>query len=160
MKHPYSTEYLRHFVTALAAVCATVASALCPLKAQAQSEASVAVSMLPVASVVAAVSIAGAATSAEVALPAAFSVTGAQLSVVAVQASAEGAVYVLERVSDGAKASVRVLGKAANDTSVVVGTAVTVSAISTGVLLLAAGKVLAFLPNTIGHALLHNEKLQ
>jgi hypothetical protein len=40
-----------------------------------------------------------------------------------------------------------------------VGTVVTVSAISTGLMLVAAGEALAFIPNEIGKALLHHEKI-
>ena len=40
-----------------------------------------------------------------------------------------------------------------------VGTAVAVSVIGAGVLLSAAGEVLCFIPNELGRALLHNERL-
>ena len=79
--------------------------------ARAQSEASAALSLLPVASVVASAGGASAAAGAVVALPAALSVGGAVLTVVAVEASATGTVYVLERASDGAQASVEVYEK-------------------------------------------------
>ena len=94
-----------------------------------------------------------------VAVPAALSVGGAVLTVVAVEASVDGTVYLLERASDGARASIKVLGRAANGASVAVGTAVTVSVIGSGVVLSAAGEVLAFVPNALGRALLHNERL-
>jgi len=71
----------------------------------------------------------------------------------------DGTVYVLERVADGARASVEVLGRAARGSTVVVGSTVTVSVIGSGVVLSAAGEVLAFVPNAIGRALLYNEKL-
>ncbi|MDP9901226.1 hypothetical protein [Variovorax ginsengisoli] len=127
--------------------------------ASAQSEASAALSLMPVASVVGSAAAAGTAASAVVALPVALSVGGAMLTVVAVEASAEGTVYLLERVSDGARASIRVSGRAAQGVSTLAGTAVLVSVIGTGVVLSAAGEVLAFIPNAIGRALLHNEKL-
>ena len=75
------------------------------------------------------------------------------------QASAEGTVYLLERTSDGARASVQVLGHGAAASAHGVGTVVLCSAIGTGVLLSVAGEVLAFVPNAIGQALLHNERL-
>jgi len=81
--------------------------ATCLNTAHAQSDAS-AVSMLsamPIASIVAET---GASAKDASALPAAFSLAGATLSIVAVEASATGTVYVLERVSDGARASERV----------------------------------------------------
>ena len=123
--------------------------------ARAQSEASAALSMLPVASVVGTASVASAAAGAVVAVPAALSVGGAVLTVKAVEASATGTVYQLERVSDGAQASVRLAGRAAHG----VGTVVACSVIGTGVVLSAAGEVLAFVPNALGRALLHNERL-
>lgn len=127
--------------------------------AHAQSDASAAASMLsalPVASIVAET---GASAKDASALPAAFSLAGATLSIVAVEASATGTVYVLERVSDGVRASIRVVGKVAGQASLAVGTAVTVSAFAAGVVLSAAGQVLAFVPNAVGKALLHNEQV-
>ncbi len=73
--------------------------------------------------------------------------------------SARGTVYLLERVSDGARASVEVLGQAASGASTVAGTVVTVSIIGAGVVLSAAGTVIAFIPNEIGRALLHNQRV-
>jgi hypothetical protein len=71
----------------------------------------------------------------------------------------DGTVYLLERASDGARASVKVLGRTVHGSAVVAGTVVTVSVIGTGVVLSAAGEVLAFVPNAIGRALLYNERL-
>ncbi|MFW2354164.1 hypothetical protein [Hydrogenophaga sp.] len=136
------------------AVAMTLALTTSP--ARAQSEVSVALSALPVASVVGAASVGAAAVSV---VPVAFSVAGAVLVVKAVEVTASGTVYVLERVSDGARASVQVSGRAASAVSVGVGTAVMVSVIGTGVLLSAAGEVLAFIPNELGRALLHNERI-
>lgn len=124
--------------------------------AQAQSEASAALSLLPVASVVGTVS-AGAAVVSTV--PAALAISGAVLVVKVIEVSARGTVYLLERASDGARVSVEVVGRAASTVALGVGAAVTVSVIGTGVLLSAAGEVLAFLPNALGRALLHNERL-
>ena len=131
--------------------------------ALAQSEASAALSLMPVASVVgstvAGSAAAGSVAGAAIALPAALSVGGAVLTVVAVDASARGTVYVLERASDGARVSVEVSGRAASTTARGVGTVVACSVIGTGVILSAAGEVLAFIPNALGRALLHNEVL-
>ncbi|KQU82987.1 hypothetical protein ASC78_16555 [Variovorax sp. Root318D1] len=146
----------------LVAACTVFASATLPLQAQAQtrgSEASAALSLLPVASVMGAASAVGASATAVVAVPAALSVGGSMLTVIAVEASADGTVYLLERASDGARASVKVMGRAANGVSTAVGTGVLVSVIGTGIVLSAAGEVLAFVPNAIGRALLHNERL-
>ncbi len=84
---------------------------------------------------------------------------GAMLTVVAVEASAAGTVYVLERASDGARASIKLSGQLAGGVSMVAGTAVMVTAMSTGYLLSAAGAAVAFIPNEIGKALLYNERV-
>ena len=128
----------------------------CGGSARAQSEVSVALSALPVASVVVTASTAAAAVSV---VPVALSVAGAVVVVKAVEVTARGTVYVLERASDGARASVEVGARAASAVSVGVGTALAVSVIGTGVLLSAAGEVIAFIPNELGRALLHNERI-
>ena len=117
----------QYLATLLIAVFAAIAGVAVPLTARAQSEASAALSLLPVASVVGAASATGAAASAVAALPAALSVAGATLTVVAVEASVDGTVYVLERVADCARASVEVLGRVALGSTVVVGSTVTVA---------------------------------
>ena len=84
---------------------------------------------------------------------------GAALTVVAVEATSAGSVWVLERASDGARASVRLGARAAEGLSVAAGTAVVVTAISTGWVLSAASRAIAFVPNEIGAALLYNERV-
>jgi hypothetical protein len=84
---------------------------------------------------------------------------GVMLTVVAVEASAEGTVWVLERASDSARASVTLSAAAAGGLSVAAGTAVVVTAFSAGWVLSTAGKAIAYIPNEIGTALLHNERL-
>jgi len=108
------------------------------------SEAS-ALSMLPVA--------------VSVAAPVALLASGAALTVVAVGAASEGTVWVLERASDGARASVTLSGQLVGGASLAVGTVVAVTAISTGWVLSAAGKAIAFIPNEVGRALLYNERV-
>ena len=100
-----------------------------------------AISMLPVAVVLAA--------------PAMVLSAGVTLTVVSVEAGARGSVWVLERASDGARLSVELAGGA----SAAVGTGVVVVALSTGWVLSAAGRAIAFIPNEIGRALLHNERI-
>jgi hypothetical protein len=112
--------------------------------AQAQSEASLAVSALPVASVL----VGGAAVSA---LPVALSLTGAVLVVKRVE--------VLERASDGAQVSVELSARTAQTLSITTGVLVTVSVIGTGVVLSVAGELLCFIPNELGRALFHHERL-
>lgn len=127
--------------------------------AQAQSEASMALSLLPVASVVGTASVASTVAGAVGALPAALSIAGAALTIQAVQVSAAGTVYILERASDGAQVSIKVLGRGASVAAYGVGAVVACSVISTGVILSVAGATLAFIPNALGRALLHNERL-
>jgi len=128
-------------LAAILALTLTVATAQARDRA---SEAS-ALSMLPVA--------------VSVAMPAAILSGGAMLTVVAVEASADGTAWVLERASDGARASLTLTASAAGGLSVAAGTAVTVSAIGAGWVLSAAGQAVAFIPNEIGKALLYNERV-
>ena len=150
-----SAARLPRALLAVGVVCAVMATT----PARAQSEASAALSLLPVASVVGTASVASAAAGAVVAVPAALSVGGAVLSVKAVEASAVGTVYLLERASDGAQVSVEVVGRGGAGSAYAVGTVVTCSVIGSGVILSAAGEAIAFVPNAIGRALLHNERL-
>ena len=133
----------------LRTLCATTAAALMlatatlPAQAHRGSAASElsAISLLPVAVVVAA--------------PAMVLSGGAVLTVVAVEASADGAVWVLERASDGVRASVKLAGQSA----MAVGTGVVVTAMAAGWVLSAAGQAIAFVPNEIGASLLYNERV-
>lgn len=137
-----------------------LASALTlPLAARAQSEASVAVSMLPVASVLGVASVGVAGSTAVSAAPLVLLSAGGVFVVKVVEVSARGTVYVLERASDGARVSVEITGRAAHAVAIGVGTLVTCSVIGAGVVLSAAGEAIAFLPNELGRALLHNERL-
>ena len=94
-----------------------------------------------------------------VAAPAMFLSAGAVLTVVAVEASTSGVVCILERASDGARASVTLSAQSAGALSVGVGTVVVVSAFSAGWVLSAAGRAIAYIPNEIGAALLHDERV-
>jgi hypothetical protein len=126
------------------------------------SDAASAISMisaLPIASVV--VSGAGASTAvgAISAVPVALSVTGAVLVVKSVELSARGAICVLERASDGARVTLDLASRAGRRTSVAVGDSMTVSVIGAGAMISFAGEVIAFVPNELGRALLHNERV-
>lgn len=94
-----------------------------------------------------------------VAAPVAVLSAGAVLTVVSVEATSIGAVWVLERASDGTRASVRLAGRGIAGASVAAGTAVAVTAISTGWVLSTASEAIAFVPNEIGAALLYNERI-
>ena len=122
----------------LAATLATTA----PAQAQrvSASDAS-ALSLLPVAVLVAA--------------PAMLLSGGVMLTVVAVESTARGSVWVLERASDGVRASLQLAGGA----SAAIGTGVLITAVSAGWILSAAGQAIAFVPNEIGASLLYNERV-
>ncbi|MGZ5035796.1 MAG: hypothetical protein ACXWGT_03205 [Usitatibacter sp.] len=131
-------------------LCALATASLClaPLaEAKAQSDLSRAseLSLLPVAMSVAA--------------PVALVVAGATLTVVGVEASASGTVWIVERASDGARQALRFSGQVAGAASQAVGSAITVMAVGTGLVLSCAGKAIAFIPNEIGAALLYNERV-
>jgi hypothetical protein len=129
-----------------------------PNAAQAQSEASAlsALSALPIASVmVGGAAVAGSVVAAAIML----STTGAVLVVKTVESTARGTVYVLERASDGARVSVEIAGKTVVGIGQIIGTSVLVTVVGAGVLLSAAGEVIAFIPNALGKALLYNERL-
>jgi len=94
-----------------------------------------------------------------IAAPAMLLVGGAALTVVSVQASATGTVWILERASDGARATLQFSGHVAGASLATVGSAVLVTALSTGWLISAAGQAIAFVPNQIGASLLYNERV-
>lgn len=114
--------------------------------AQAHNEASEAsaLSALPVA--------------VSVAAPSMVLSSGVVLTVVSVQVVAGATVWVVQRASDGARMVIRWGSQAAGVASVALGTAVTVTAISAGYILSAAGQAIAFVPNTLGASLLYNER--
>ena len=129
--------------------CAAAVAALCGYFATAQAHATLSdaslLSTLPIA--------------LSVAAPVMILSAGAMLTVVAVEATSAGTVWVLERASDGARTSVQLSGQAAGALSLAAGSFVLVTAMSTGWLLSAAGQALAFIPNQLGAALLHNERI-
>jgi hypothetical protein len=138
---------------AAAALVLSVALALAGAHAPAQAQSAVseasALSMLPVAISVA----------APVALGASVLASGAVFTVVAVEASARGTVWVLERAADGLRISVTLASAAAAGVSLAVGTGVVVTALAAGWVLSAAGKAIAFIPNEMGKALVYNERV-
>lgn len=148
----------RSIAPVLIAVCALFTGAGASFQAQAQSEASAlsAISAMPLASVVVGAS---ATAGAVVAIPVMLSTAGTVLVIKTIEVSAKGTVYLLERASDGAQVSVQVASGGAILASAAVGTAVTVSVIGAGTVLSAAGEVLAFIPNALGRALLHSERV-
>lgn len=94
-----------------------------------------------------------------VAAPALFLSAGAVLAVSAVEVSAAGTVWVVQRAADGATASLRFSGALAEGVSVGVGTVLSVTVVAAGWLLSAAGEVLCLVPNALGESLLYNERI-
>jgi len=94
-----------------------------------------------------------------IAAPVAVLSAGAALTVVSVEATSTGAIWVLERAADGTRASVRLVGRGVAGASVAAGTVVVATALSTGWVLSAAGAAIAFIPNELGRALLYNERI-
>jgi hypothetical protein len=136
-----NTLHLRNLAAAAALSFGLVAAA----RAQSTVSDASALSMLPIA--------------VSVAAPVFVLSAGATLTIASVEATSVGAVWVLERASDGARASIRLVGRGIAGASVAAGTAVVVTAISTGWVLSAAGEAIAFIPNELGAALLYNERI-
>ena len=84
---------------------------------------------------------------------------GATLVVVSVQITASGTVWVLQRVSDGVRVSVRWTAEGAKAASMAAGTTLQVAAISAGWLLVVGSEPMAFVPNEVGQSLIYSEKL-
>lgn len=143
-----------------ATLCATaIASASRAAHAHGTLSDVSAVSALPVASVLVSGYAASATAAAVIALPLALSAHGAVLMVKSVEASARGAVCVLERASDGARVTLELAARAGRRTSVAVGDSMVVSVAAAGAMISLAGELIAFVPNELGRALLHNERV-
>lgn len=84
---------------------------------------------------------------------------GLTLTVVAVQASATGTEWVLERSGGGARMTLALSGGAVVAGSMAVGSALVVTALSTGWLISTASEAVAFIPNELGAALRYNERV-
>lgn len=148
---------MKRFIASLVASLLLLSGTAMPVHAHAQSDASTlsAVSALPLASVVVSAGAAGSVLAAPVIL----STAGAVLVVMTVEVSAHATVLVLESASDGARISLEIVGDGLAASTLVAGSVVTVSVIGAGVVLSAASEVIAFIPNALGNALLHNERL-
>ena len=104
-------------------------------------------SSLPIASV------------ATTALPTIFAAGGSAFRIESVQAGAFATVYTMERLSDGARVQVEVTTRGAKRQAVAAGTVVTAVTVSTGLVLTTAGQAIAYVPNALGRAVLHNQRL-
>ena len=94
-----------------------------------------------------------------VALPFVVVAGAGSIVVTGVQASADGTVWLVENVADGVKGSIRFAGDAVGASAVAAGTVVMVTVVGTGMLLSAAGHVIAFIPNEIGRSLSYNQRV-
>ncbi len=94
-----------------------------------------------------------------VALPVSVLSGTASLVVTGVEASGNSVSWIVENAVDGLRSSVRFGAHAVGGSAVAVGTVLTVTAISTGWLLSAAGRAVALIPNEIGESLLYNERV-
>jgi hypothetical protein len=130
---------------ALGLVALSLTGAAAPAFARSDISELSAMSLLPVA--------------VSVAAPVALLSAGATLTVVAIEATSAGTVWVMERASDGARASVTLSGAALEGSAAFIGGAVMVTAFSAGTLLSTAGRALCFIPNARGRALLYNERV-
>ena len=149
---------LRRSVLTLAASAALLGASVA--HAQQGSEASIALSGLPFAS--AALSAEGLSTSGSEGLSEAALSTvlvGGSLVVESVEASADAVTYIIKNVAKGTSVVVKVSATGAGALSVAAGTAVEASTFAAGTILSAAGKVIAYIPNQVGKALLHNERV-
>jgi len=78
--------------------------------------------------------------------------------VASVRTVGEGLEVIVESVADGSRATLRLSGTVLGALSLAAGTAVEVVTASTGYVLVASGKAIAFLPNEIGKSLLHSSR--
>ncbi len=86
--------------------------------------------------------------------------TGVALTVVGLgKVSGEASAITLEKASDGSRYMVKVSEVILKEAGIAVGASVKTVAESTGYALVASGKLLAFIPNEIGMALLHQSRI-
>ena len=81
-----------------------------------------------------------------------------QLSVTGVKTTGNVSVIAFRGLADGAEASVQISSKAIEGSAIAAGVVLQTTVSATGVLLIAAGKALMFVPNEAGNALLHHSR--
>lgn len=94
-----------------------------------------------------------------VALPVALVAGVGSLVVTGVEASADGVMWLVETIAEGVQGSIRFAAHAVGATLVAVGTVIAVTVVATGMLLSSAGRVIAFIPNEVGHGLSYNQRV-
>jgi hypothetical protein len=81
-----------------------------------------------------------------------------RFSVTGVTTSGEAALLGLKSLADGAEVSVQFGAKGVEMSALASGAVIETSVSATGALLVAAGKALMFVPNEVGHSLLHHSR--
>ena len=81
-----------------------------------------------------------------------------QLSVTGVKTVGNVSVITLRGIAGGAEASVQMSSKAIEGSAIAVGLMLQATVSATGVLLVAGGKALMFIPNEMGKSLLHHSR--
>ncbi len=81
-----------------------------------------------------------------------------QLSVTGVKTVGNVSVITLRGLANGTEASVQISSKAIQGASIGIGVVLQTTVSATGVLLVAAGKALMFVPNEMGKSLLHHSR--
>lgn len=84
---------------------------------------------------------------------------GAELTVVSVEASADGVAWLVRNTADGVSTTLTFSGTVIAGSAVATGTILTVTAVTAGWLLSAAGEVLCFIPNELGASLTYTEQV-
>ena len=82
-----------------------------------------------------------------------------QAIVTGIDAVGESVVVTLAASGNAAEATVRLSGRAVEGSGLVVGGVVMVSAAATGVVLRSAGRIICFIPNERGHALIRSRQV-
>jgi hypothetical protein len=77
-----------------------------------------------------------------------------------VVASADTTIIVAKASGEAASVTIELSGKGLQQLGLASGKVLSISATTTGHLLISAGKAIAFIPNEIGKALIHHEKIQ
>ncbi len=72
----------------------------------------------------------------------------------------DSTVVVLKNSVDGSRATLQLSGNIIKNGAIISGAVIETSAVATGHLLISAGKVIAFIPNEIGKALIHHEQVK
>lgn len=110
---------------------------------------------------------ASAASSIALSVPTAISVTapvmllsaGAILTVVAVETIGTSIVWSVENAADGSRMSMTFSAESSRAAKVASGTALTVSVVTAGLILMAGSELVAFIPNQLGKSLSYDEKV-